>query len=60
MVAEKDKLTVKQFKDGTQNYWLNMKHYALINGEITLCAGGMLVEEEVEHLRKYLKTKKLI
>jgi hypothetical protein len=56
----KDKLQVKQFKDGSLNYWVNNKHYYLENKEIKLAAGGLICELEVEHLRKYLKTKKLV
>lgn len=59
--TSEDKLTVRQFRDGSQNWWCAMKHFTLDeNKNIVLCAGGLWVEEEVEHLRRYLKTKKLL
>lgn len=60
-MPEKEKITVRQFSDKSQNWWVSgYKHYKLIEGVPTLCAGGIETEEETEHFRKYLKRKKLI
>lgn len=57
---KENKITVKQFRDGSQNWFVNFKHYKLIEGVPTLCAGGLEDKEETEHFIKYLKRKKLI
>jgi hypothetical protein len=59
-VTEKEKITVRQFKDGSNNWWVSGKHYNIQENTPTLVAGGIEVEEETEHFRKYLKRKKLI
>lgn len=56
----KEKITVRQFPDKSMNWWVGYKHYKLIEGVPTLCAGGLEDEAEREHLIKYLKRKKLI
>lgn len=57
----KEKLPqIKQFSDKSFNWWVGYKHYKLIDGEPTLCAGGIEDEKELEHFKKYLKRKKLI
>ena len=55
-----DKITVKQFKDGRMDWWVNQKHYTIKENSPFLVAGGKEVEEETEHFKKYLKRKKLI
>jgi len=55
-----DKLIVKQFKDGSKNWWCDNKHYSLIDGELILAAGGMESETVRLHMLKYLRTKKLL
>lgn len=57
---QKDKITVKQFKDGRMDWWVNMKHYTIQDNKPFLVAGGIEEKEETEHFRKYLKRKKLI
>lgn len=59
-VKKEDKVTVKQFRNGSQNWWVGYKHYRLIEGVPTLCGGGVENKEETEHFSKYLKRKKLI
>lgn len=59
-MSKEDKIIVKQFSDKSQNWWVGYKHYKLINGIPTLCAGGIEDERELEHFKKYLKRKKLI
>lgn len=52
---------IRQFKDGSNNYWCCLKHMRLNeNKEIEVIAGGVYIEEEVEMLRTYLKRKKLL
>ena len=63
MVAPKketEKLTVRQFKSSNNDWWLNLKHWTIINGELILAAGGLDITEERIHMEKYLKSKKLI
>ena len=52
-----EKLTVKQFKDKSQNWWCSYYHYTILNGELILAAGGAETEEIRNHMLKYLKTK---
>lgn len=60
-MADKKEIVVRQFRDGTNNFWCALKHFRLTEDkEIILCGGGLWIEEEVEHLRKYLKRKKLL
>jgi hypothetical protein len=55
--TEQDKLLVRTFKDGSQNWWLNLKHFTIIDSKLICAAGGVPTEEERVHMEKYLKTK---
>lgn len=55
-----DKLIIRQFRDGRHSWWLAMKHFQLLNGELICAAGGEPTQEELEHIMKYLRNKKLI
>jgi len=57
---KEDKLIIKQFKNSKNDWWLAMKHWTIIEGKPFLAAGGMFVQEEYDHIYKYLKGKKLI
>lgn len=60
---KKDKKTterIKPFKTDEKSVWYIRKHYQVINGEVILVAGGILVEEELNYVQKYFKRKKLI
>ena len=53
---KEDKLKIKQFRDGSSNFWLNSKHYHLNkNGEIEFIAGGIPTEEEIQFLKDFCK-----
>lgn len=60
--AEKEeKLIIRQFADkDRRDWWLNYKHWTIVDNKPFLCAGGMFIEEEYQHMLKYLKSKKLI
>jgi len=51
ILAEKDKITIKNFKDSSSNWWVNQAHYYLNeDGKIIWCAG----ETDKIELRNYL------
>lgn len=54
-----DKITVKQFKDSSSNFWVENIHYHLNeNNEIIFCAGGIDYETKREILQAYIKRNK--
>ncbi len=54
-------IRVKQFKDGSNNYWCEFRHYWLTpEKELILCAGADESEIHRQKMIKYLKTKKLL
>jgi len=55
-----DKLLIRQFRDGRQSWWLAMKHFQILDGQLICAAGGEPAQEELDHMLKYLKSKKLI
>lgn len=56
-----EKIQIKNFKDGSSNYWVNNHHYNLNeNGEIIYCAGGIDTEELREALKAYIKRNKKV
>jgi len=57
---KEEKLLVKSFKDGSLNWWCSLKHFTILNGELICAAGGEPTDEEINHMKKYLKTKKLL
>jgi len=56
----KDKLLIRQFHDGRPSWWLAMKHFQLLDGKLICTAGGEPTQEELDHILKYLKNKKLL
>ncbi len=60
MKETENKLLVKQFKDGSHNWWCGYFHYTLTNKELIFVCGGVETEELRNHMTKYLKTKKLL
>jgi len=44
----------------TNQVVIGYKVYALQNGKVSICAGGISEDEDVERAIKYFKTKKMI
>ena len=56
---EKDKIVVRQFKDGSSNFWCDGVHYNLNeNGDLVFCSGGIDTEERREYMISYIKRNK--
>jgi len=56
-----EKIVIKQFKDGSSNYWVDGKHYYLDkNNEVHFAAGGIDTEELREALRQFIKRNKKV
>jgi len=55
-----EKLLIKAFKQDSQSVWCNLKHWRVIDGELVLCAGGLLYEDEYNHVLRYFKNKKML
>ena len=56
---EKDKIVVRQFKDGSSNFWCDGVHYSLNeNGDLVFCSGGIDTEERREYMFSYIKRNK--
>ena len=59
MKKEKDKIVIKQFRDGSSNFWVNNHHYHLNEkGEIVHCAGGIDNEELRDYLIAFIRRDK--
>lgn len=57
--AKEDKISIKQFRDGSSNWFLNNKHYHLNEqGLIIFIAGGKEDEEEIKYLEEFCKRNK--
>jgi len=54
---DKEKLTVRKFKNSNTDFWCGYYHFTILNGELILAAGGIETEEIRNHILKYLKTK---
>jgi len=50
---------IKQFKDNSNNWWLNGKHFTVCQGNPCLVAGGIPTKEEIEQLKRYFKRKNI-
>ncbi len=60
-MVEKDKITIKQFKSGSSDFWVDYVHYNLNEkGEINFCAGGLDTEEKRVALLAYIKRNKKV
>ena len=51
---------IKQFKDGSNNFWCGNYHFTILNGELIMAAGGIETEEARNKMITYLKKKKLL
>lgn len=61
MTGGKESYRIKQFKDGSKNWWCEYRHFHLTEaGELILCAGGEESKEHRDKMIKYLKSKKLL
>jgi len=50
---------IKRFKDGSNNWWINTKHFTILYGKLFFAAGGEPTEEEIEKATAYLKRNKV-
>ncbi len=58
---QEDKIQIRNFKDGSSNWFVNNVHYHLNElGEIILIAGGIENEEYLEALKSYVKRNKKV
>ena len=56
-----NKIIIKQFKDGSSNFFVDCVHYKLEkDGSIVFCAGGLDTEERKEALSSFIKRNKKI
>ncbi len=54
-----DKITIRQFKDGSSSWWVGYKHYCLDeNNILQFVCGGMEDLEETEAIKDYIKRNK--
>jgi len=60
MAKKKTEIRVKQFKDGSNNWWCGFLHMGIENGKIKTYAGGIQTDEHTDIMTKYLKRKKLL
>ena len=57
--AKEDKISVKQFRDGSSNFWCDTLHYSLNkDGSVTFCAGGIDTEERREAVLSFIQRNK--
>lgn len=58
---KEDKLIVKQFKDGSSNFWCDGLHYSLNeDGSVSFCAGGIDTEERKETVLSFIRRNKKV
>ena len=56
---EKDKIVVRQFKDGSSNFWCDGVHYSLNeNGDLVFCSGGIDTEELRNAVLSFIRRNK--
>lgn len=59
ILENKDKITIKQFRDGSSNFWVDHIHYHLNEeGEIIFCAGGIDKQELRDYLLAFIRRNK--
>jgi hypothetical protein len=58
-MVEKEKIVIRNFKDGSSNFWVDHVHYQLNEqGEIIFCAGGTDKTELRDYLQAFIKRNK--
>lgn len=58
-MPEKEKTTIRKFKDNSSNYWVDGKHYFMTeDGEVHFASGGIEDEKLKEELKSYIKRNK--
>ena len=58
---KEDKTIIKQFKEGSSDFWCGMAHYNLNEaGELILCAGGLEKTELREAVLSFIKRNKKV
>lgn len=56
-----DKINIKQFKEGSSDYWVDSCHYNLNkDGDIVFCAGGIDSQDLRNALIAYIKRNKKV
>lgn len=55
-----DKIQIKRFKDGSNNFWVGFQHWTILKNELVFCAGGIPTEEHRAKLLTYCKRNKLL
>ena len=56
-----DKITIKQFREGSSDFWVDSCHYNLNKeGTIVFCAGGIDKQELRDVLLTYIKRNKKV
>lgn len=57
--AKEDKIIIRQFRDGSSNFWCDNVHYSLNkDGSVTFCAGGIDTEERKEAVLSFIRRNK--
>ena len=57
--AKEDKLSIKQFRDGSSNFWCDTVHYSLNeDGSVTFCSGGINTEEKRDAVLSFIRRNK--
>lgn len=58
---EKIKIVIRQFREGSSDFWVDTVHYNLNkDGEIMFCAGGIDSEDKREALKSFIKRNKKV
>lgn len=56
-----DKITIKQFKDGSSNWFVNNKHYHLDdNSVVSFICGGIEDNKETEVIKSFISRNKKV
>lgn len=60
-MAVESKTVIKQFRDGSSNFWISNKHYQLNEkGAVVFICGGNSDEKDIELLKAYISRNKKI
>lgn len=58
-MAEKEEKRLKWIMD-TNQIWIGLKAYALLDGKVVIASGGLSEPEDVARAEKYFKSKKML
>ena len=60
-MIKEEKISIKQFKDKSSNFWVNDKHYCLgEDNSILFVCGGIEDQKETEYFKDYTKRNKKV